>query len=98
MYDGIVNGSMSGVEERRRPILSPCQARMRFSRVSDPGRATKKRGCGLCRNPFECIALIQSGRRDLNPRPLDPQSSALAKLRYAPIDQSNIRIQVIPWA
>ena len=26
----------------------------------------------------------QSGRRDLNPRPLDPQSSALAKLRYAP--------------
>ncbi len=28
--------------------------------------------------------LCQSGRRDLNPRPLDPQSSALAKLRYAP--------------
>lgn len=28
---------------------------------------------------------MQSGRRDLNPRPLDPQSSALAKLRYAPM-------------
>ena len=27
---------------------------------------------------------VKSGRRDLNPRPLDPQSSALAKLRYAP--------------
>jgi hypothetical protein len=27
---------------------------------------------------------VESGRRDLNPRPLDPQSSALAKLRYAP--------------
>ncbi len=26
----------------------------------------------------------QSGRRDSNPRPLDPQSSALTRLRYAP--------------
>ena len=26
----------------------------------------------------------KSGRRDLNPRPLDPQSSTLAKLRHAP--------------
>jgi hypothetical protein len=26
----------------------------------------------------------QSGRQDLNLRPLDPQSSALAKLRHAP--------------
>ena len=26
-----------------------------------------------------------SGRRDLNPRPLPPQGSALAKLRYGPI-------------
>jgi hypothetical protein len=25
-----------------------------------------------------------SGRRDSNPRPLDPQSSALTRLRYAP--------------
>src|SRR5437763_15561573 len=28
---------------------------------------------------------VRSGRRDLNPRPLAPQASALAKLRYGPI-------------
>ncbi len=28
---------------------------------------------------------IQSGRQDLNLRPLDPQSSALARLRHAPV-------------
>ena len=27
---------------------------------------------------------LESGRRDLNPRPLDPQSSTLSKLRHAP--------------
>ena len=32
-------------------------------------------GGGIC---------VQSGRRDLNPRPLAPQASALAKLRYGP--------------
>jgi hypothetical protein len=41
---------------------------------------------------FAVIPLVfkpfcQSGRRDLNPRPLDPQSSALAKLRYAPVPE-----------
>lgn len=30
------------------------------------------------------FALGESERRDLNPRPLDPQSSTLAKLRHAP--------------
>ncbi len=31
-----------------------------------------------------CMDLSESGRRDSNSRPLDPQSSALTKLRYAP--------------
>ncbi len=30
--------------------------------------------------------LYWSGRRDLNPRPSDPQSDALAKLRHAPTE------------
>ena len=30
------------------------------------------------------LFLSESGRQDLNLRPLDPQSNALAKLRYAP--------------
>ena len=33
-------------------------------------------------------ALKQSGREDLNLRPLDPQSSALTRLRYAPKGKS----------
>ena len=37
--------------------------------------------------------IVKSGRRDLNPRPLDPQSSALAKLRYAPSRHPNSGIQ-----
>ena len=32
---------------------------------------------------------IESGRQDLNLRPLDPQSSALAKLRHAPVNRRN---------
>ncbi len=38
---------------------------------------------GPADNPCQ-PALFKSGRQDLNLRPLDPQSSALAKLRYAP--------------
>ena len=34
---------------------------------------------------FFCLMAKKSGRQDLNLRPLDPQSSALARLRYAPI-------------
>lgn len=33
---------------------------------------------------FEIIGQSWSGRRDLNPRPLAPQASALTRLRYAP--------------
>ena len=32
----------------------------------------------------KCVVSVQSGRLDLNQRPLDPQSSALTGLRYAP--------------
>src|SRR6476620_2728262 len=41
----------------------------------------RRRGNG---NPFSQEGCIESGRRDLNPRPLAPQASALAKLRYGP--------------
>ena len=37
--------------------------------------------------------IYKSGRRDLNPRPLDPQSSALAKLRYAPNRQPSFGVR-----
>ncbi len=41
-----------------------------------------KKGC----NPkLKNYSLKKSGRLDLNQRPLDPQSSALTVLRYAPI-------------
>ena len=36
-----------------------------------------------------------SGRLDSNQRPLDPQSNALTKLRYAP-KTTNILIQTVP--
>ena len=38
----------------------------------------------------EARFLRWSGRRDLNPRPLEPHSSALAKLRHAPIPFARI--------
>ncbi len=38
----------------------------------------------------------KSGRQDLNLRPLDPQSSALAKLRHAPFNLTTILIQLLP--
>ena len=36
-------------------------------------------------NPLGIAGFSQSGRRDSNPRPLPPQGSALARLRYGPI-------------
>ena len=44
---------------------------------SDGGKPTERNR----RKPSDSA---QSGRRDSNPRPLDPQSSALTRLRYAP--------------
>ena len=37
------------------------------------------------------LHLPSSGCRDLNPGPLDPQSSALTKLRHSPLLQSQVR-------
>src|SRR5690606_32128559 len=37
-------------------------------------------------------AFAWSGRRDLNPRPLPPQGSALTKLRHAPTFTANIMV------
>ena len=50
---------------------------------------TRRRGCPARRSEARarrsCLALAsESGWRDLNPRPLDPQSSALSKLRHSP--------------
>ena len=36
------------------------------------------------REAISGLACLESGWRDLNPRPFDPQSNALAKLRYSP--------------
>ena len=41
---------------------------------------------GACK-VFNANKLKKSGRQDLNLRPLDPQSSALAKLRHAPLKE-----------
>ena len=41
-------------------------------------------GFARFRKSFLLLALKKSGRQDLNLRPLDPQSSALARLRHVP--------------
>ncbi len=42
---------------------------------------------GFFVQPFEILGFFWSGWRDLNPRPLRPERSALAKLRYTPADR-----------
>ena len=67
--------------ERRRPELSeqtpPIEQSFFAKLIHTPGDRNLRL---LCRND----RIPNSGRQDLNLRPLDPQSSALAKLRHAP--------------
>ena len=66
------------------PHFTPGQITSGFTCVSRPRLINEEGVHDFRRKPLYLFAFRQSGRRDLNPRPLDPQSSALAKLRYAP--------------
>ena len=47
------------------------------------GKPQKEKGLGITRGPFSCLIRWQE-REDSNPRPLVLETSALAKLSYAP--------------
>ena len=79
----------------RRRAVQPRRGRRRRSRRSPAkrkGRRILTRFCQELLGPYPLPTLIrplfpafqQSGREDSNLRPLDPQSSALTRLRYAP--------------
>jgi hypothetical protein len=58
---------------------------IRCKYLKRPPKAKNRRPQTVC-NTLILQNLQKSGRQDLNLRPLDPQSSALAKLRHAPIN------------
>jgi hypothetical protein len=51
----------------------------------------KSSGLAAARGKVLGPAIKWSGWRDLNSRPLDPQSSALTKLRHSPFPVSRLR-------
>src|SRR5205823_4845265 len=80
-----VEGSVGSMHTSTSPIQSPSFA-PEVSELRHPTAGRKGEGLRFSSaNPLHFSVSVKSGRRDLNPRPLDPQSSALAKLRYAPL-------------
>ena len=81
-----VTDVVDGTQVPKTPIRTAprtLKENLRGATIATLQQATTKR-----KNPWnrkETKGFRQSGRRDSNPRPLPPQGSALARLRYGPM-------------
>ena len=81
-----VTDVVDGTQVPKTPIRTAprtLKENLRGATIANLQQANKKR-----KNPWnrkETKGFRQSGRRDSNPRPLPPQGSALARLRYGPM-------------
>ena len=76
----------------RRDVHRACKQATKTGRASSiPASLTQKIETRRSLSGF-----LRSGREDSNFRPLDPQSSALTRLRYAPSRSHNERLRKLP--